>query len=76
MPNPTTRAEAISAKCRDCIYDPGAAGTWRQQVAACESGNCPLFDFRPCPPKRKLTSADLQNLREGAEGHGGAPIAD
>jgi hypothetical protein len=45
----TSRAAAIAAKCRDCIYDPLSAGTWREQVAACESGNCPLFDVRPVP---------------------------
>lgn len=62
MPNPTTRSEAISAKCRDCIYDPGAAGTWRQQVAACESGNCPLFSFRPLTAAAR-TPEGLRELR-------------
>ena len=45
----TSRVEAIAAKCRDCIHDPLSAGTWREQVAACASGNCPLFDVRPVP---------------------------
>ena len=45
----TSRVEAIAAKCRDCIHDPDTAGTWREQVAACGSGNCPLFAVRPVP---------------------------
>ncbi len=40
----------INAKCVECIYDPKCgSGTWRQQVAACTSYNCPLFDVRPIP---------------------------
>ena len=39
---------AVVAKCKECIYDPiSGAGTWRQQVEACTSHNCPLFDYRP-----------------------------
>ena len=40
---------AINAMCKTCIYDPKAAGcgTWRQQVEACTSPNCPLFPLRP-----------------------------
>jgi hypothetical protein len=38
----------INAKCRECIYDPIAGGgTWRQQVEACTSTNCPLWPVRP-----------------------------
>lgn len=45
---PFTRGQAINAFCKECIYDPrGGAGTWRQQVEACTSTNCPLYDFRP-----------------------------
>lgn len=40
---------AVNDKCRECIYDPLARGTWREQVAACESGNCPLHEVRPVP---------------------------
>lgn len=50
MPEPiTSRAAAIAAKCRECIHDPMSAGTWREQVAACTSANCPLHDLRPVP---------------------------
>jgi hypothetical protein len=46
----TSLRTAIDAKCRECIYDPyGCAGTWRQQVAACTSPQCPLFPVRPMP---------------------------
>lgn len=40
---------AIDAKCRECIYDPGSAGSWRVQVADCCSSNCPLHALRPMP---------------------------
>ncbi|AOY87830.1 hypothetical protein BKP64_06385 [Marinobacter salinus] len=41
----------INAKCVECIYDPEAKGTWRQQVQACTSKGCPLFPVRPTPIK-------------------------
>jgi hypothetical protein len=46
MPN---RVAAIESFCRACIYDPGSPGGWREQVAACASANCPLFEIRPVP---------------------------
>lgn len=42
-----SRAKAIAAKCKDCIYDPMDAGTWRQQVEACTSQDCALWPVRP-----------------------------
>lgn len=44
-----TRSQAIGAKCRECIHDPHAAGTWRVQVAACGCVDCPLWGYRPLP---------------------------
>lgn len=44
-----TRSQAIAAYCRECIYDPQAAGTWREQVAACACTDCPLWRYRPLP---------------------------
>lgn len=44
---PGSRKSAIDAFCRYCLYDPGAAGTWRQQVDACTALDCPLYSFRP-----------------------------
>lgn len=41
--------QAVNAHCRACIYDPLAAGAWREQVAACTSSPCALFDVRPVP---------------------------
>ena len=38
----------VNAKCKACLYDPIAgSGTWRQQVEACTSGNCDLYEGRP-----------------------------
>ena len=42
-----SRQKAINDKCKDCIYDPLAGGTWRQQVESCEIMDCPLWVFRP-----------------------------
>jgi hypothetical protein len=37
----------INAKCIECIFDPqGGGGSWRQQVAACTSKTCPLYEVR------------------------------
>ena len=42
-----SRAQAINAMCKSCIYDARSAGNWRQQVTACPSQTCPLYPFRP-----------------------------
>ena len=39
--------KAVNDKCKDCIYDDAAAGTWRQQVTLCSSPDCPLYEVRP-----------------------------
>ena len=44
-----TPMRAIAAKCRDCIYDPAAPGSWRAQVAQCSCVSCPLWPLRPAP---------------------------
>ncbi len=38
---------AIADKCRSCIHDPAAPGTWRQQVQLCSCYACPLWEHRP-----------------------------
>jgi len=38
---------AVNNKCKDCIYDDLAMGTWLQQVTLCSSSNCPLYGVRP-----------------------------
>jgi hypothetical protein len=45
--NPKSRKTAINAMCYECIYDKSDTGTWRQQVEACQSTNCPLYHLRP-----------------------------
>lgn len=42
-----SRKQAIEQMCKQCIYDPGQSGTWRQQTEACVSSPCPLFKYRP-----------------------------
>ena len=39
----------VDEKCKDCIYDPTAPGTWRQQVALCSANSCPLWRVRAKP---------------------------
>jgi hypothetical protein len=39
--------KAIDAKCRECIYDRLAGGTWRAQTHACELTKCALWPVRP-----------------------------
>ena len=41
------RAAAINAMCLVCIYDPYENGSWRKQVEACTSHDCPLYEYRP-----------------------------
>lgn len=48
---PNSLRLAINAQCYDCIYDKSDVGSWRQQVAACPSANCPLYCQRPKPIK-------------------------
>lgn len=40
---------ALNAKCRDCIHDPLAGGTWREQVAQCSAVDCSIWPLRPAP---------------------------
>lgn len=61
MPRPSLRA-AIEAKCKDCIFDPlGGNGKWREQVARCSSGNCPLHAVRPLPKSARYGDESGRN---------------
>lgn len=40
-------SNAINNKCKDCIYDSKAPGTWRAQVTICSVNSCPLWEVRP-----------------------------
>ena len=54
-----SRTKAINDKCKDCIYDPAASGTWREQVERCTSEHsCALWPYRP------VTSATIQIHRK------------
>lgn len=47
-----SRRDAIDKHCKSCIYDQQdstAKGTWRQQVRACTSTDCELWEHRPMP---------------------------
>ena len=50
--NSTTRPSlrlAINKKCGECIFDFNAPGTRLQQIEACTSKTCPLYNVRPRP---------------------------
>jgi hypothetical protein len=60
--------KAINDKCRHCIYDPhSGSGTWRQQVSACTSKQCPLYPVRPMPADN--TTGQLIALTDPENGH-------
>jgi hypothetical protein len=42
-----SRKTAIEQNCRDCVYDPANAGTWRQQVSLCACHDCAMWQWRP-----------------------------
>lgn len=54
MSGPRSLRAAIDAKCKSCIYDPGARGNWREQVQGCSSANCPLHPLRPISRPKTL----------------------
>ena len=40
--------KAVYEKCKECIFDPkGGNGKWIEQVTACTSSKCPLYELRP-----------------------------
>lgn len=49
---PNSLRMALNAQCYVCIYDKSESGTWRQQVEACPSKNCPLYCLRPKPTSK------------------------
>ena len=59
--------QAINAMCKDCIFDPMGAGNWRQQVSACTTPTCPLFDLRPVS-RRRDTQEPATRRTEGQDG--------
>ena len=61
--------QAIADKCKDCIYDPLAGGTWREQVEMCRSTKCALWPVRP------ITVATLNANRKKANSDAGVNIS-
>ena len=55
--------QAINAMCRDCIFDPMDRGNWRQQVEACTTPSCPLFELRPVSRSSAITEATTRRAR-------------
>jgi hypothetical protein len=49
-----SRAKAIEAFCKMCIYDRHQPGNWREQVEKCLAKACPLYEYRPLPDRRAL----------------------
>ncbi len=58
-----TRQQAINAKCKDCIYDDMADGTWRMQVEQCELTACALYPYRPKSRSNVASRADSAALQ-------------
>jgi len=54
--------KAINEKCKDCIYDNLAEGTWLKQVELCTCSDCPLYPVRPTP--RASSSVSDNKLRD------------
>jgi len=59
---------AINAKCKDCIYDPLAGGTWRAQVEGCTCRICPLWPVRPKSTKAAQIAPQPDHETVGAAG--------
>ena len=79
---PTGRKAAISQHCRECIHDPEAPGTWRQQVELCSITQCALFRFRPTStgriPESVLNYYDVtvQSRLKDSQGHEPVTLGD
>lgn len=59
-----SRARAINAFCKQCIYDPvGGTGNWRQQVEACTVTRCPLYAYRPVSRPKEDDPVPIQGVQ-------------
>lgn len=52
--------KSINDFCRGCIYDKNAQGAWREQVTACTSRNCSLYEVRPVSKVGNLATNSTQ----------------
>ncbi|GEM_PF-306274 len=57
--------KVINDKCKECLYDSYDKGTWRMQVEACTSPNCPLYPVRPTPIAKKSAILPLNIIESG-----------
>ena len=59
-----SKQQAINEKCKDCIYDPLAGGTWLAQTENCPATDCPLWEFRPITTitRKKLADEKYQQM--------------
>lgn len=48
------QTKAIRAKCKDCIHDELAKGRELEQITACSSTDCALWEWRPLSTPEKL----------------------
>lgn len=62
-PKRPSMRRAINAACKDCIFDPVGGGNWRQQVEACATPSCPLFELRPVSVPRDTKEASTRCAR-------------
>lgn len=58
-----SRTKAINEHCKNCIYDKAAPGTWREQVEACTSQHCALWQHRPMT----MATVNLHRNKRGGE---------
>ena len=57
----------INAKCKECIYDPLAQGTWRKQVEECTSRSCKLYPERPVQIRNSSKKGKSSTIKVGVE---------
>ena len=61
--------KAVRAKCKDCIYDPLAGGTWLKQVENCNVYYCPLWVVRPITRQSRLDGLKAYEIDKMREYH-------
>jgi len=59
--------KSINSKCKDCVYDDLAGGTFLQQVTLCSSKSCPLYEVRP-QTKAQIPESVLSYYQAGKTG--------
>ena len=57
--------KAINEKCKDCVYDPLAGGSWLKQVELCTCTDCPIYPVRPIPYASKSKGNHKTRFKNG-----------